>query len=257
MPSYAESKGSGPKIVLLHAFPLNPTMWQPQIAALGDQFRILAPRLYDLRGDDSRPIDTVVDMADAVADWLDHQMVREPVIVGGLSMGGYVALAFARRHARRLRGLILADTKAEKDNATARANRYRAIAVVQEQGVGALIDEMMPKMISPDSAHNQPHLADHIRAMAIKQSDDEVVAAIKALRDRPNSTPSLSKIAVPTLVIVGEKDLLTPPALSEALARAIPHATLSVIPGAGHLSNLEQPAAFNSALIDFVSKCEA
>jgi len=255
MPSFAQSTGTGPIVVLLHAFPLNSSMWEPQLAGSGDQFRILAPRLYDLNPRDDRPLNSVDDMADAVADLLDQQSIREPVIVGGLSMGGYVALAFARRHAHRLRGLILADTKAGNDDAAGRANRERAIGVVQQQGVGALINEMMPKMISPASAQNQPQLAERIRSIALQQSPEEVVAAIAAMRDRPDSTELLGKITVPTLVIVGANDALTPPALSEAMARAIPNATLKVITGAGHMSNLEQPAEFNSAVASFVVKC--
>ncbi len=176
----------------------------------------------------------------------------DQAVVGGLSMGGYVALAFARRHAGRLRGLILADTKAEPDDEAARANRDRLIAFAANSTGSAVLAEMLPKLVSAATTANQPEVIEELRSIAGAQVAAGIVGALQALRDRPDARPGLDAIAVPALVIVGRDDALTPPALSEAMAARIRGARLVVIDGAGHLSNLEQPARFNAAVRTFL-----
>jgi 3-oxoadipate enol-lactonase len=228
-------------VVLLHAFPLSSAMWQPQIEALGQQYRIVTP---DLRGFGSRAGETgsIAEMADDVAG-----LIAEPVVLGGLSMGGYVALAFARKYPEKLRALILADTKAEADDATGKANRDKMIAFAETHTARDVIDSVMPKMAI------QPHAIEQIRAIASAQPIAGIVNAVRAMRDRPDSTDLLPAIRVPTLVLVGSADALTPPPLAQALAGRIAGARLEVIPGAGHISNLENPAAFNRAVQSFLA----
>jgi pimeloyl-ACP methyl ester carboxylesterase len=245
--------GAGPPVVLLHAFPLARAMWRPQAEALQDAYRVIAP---DLRGFGGSAAFTgapsVEQMADDVAALLTDLQVREPVALGGLSMGGYVALAFARRHPGRLRALVLADTKAEADDAEGRANRDRMIAFARDNPARALIDQMLPRLVSPETAARRPEVLEEVRATASGQAGAGIAAALVALRDRPDARPSLAAITVPTLVLVGSDDALTPPARAEALAAAIPGARLVTIPGAGHLSNLEQPGHFNAAVHSFL-----
>lgn len=242
-----------PTLVLLHAFPLDRAMWQSQLDGAEDRFAVLT---VDLPGFGGSPFPSngcsIDQMADAVAAALDHLKIDQ-AIIGGLSMGGYVALAFARRHAQRLQGLILADTKAEPDDDAAKANRGKVIALVQEQGVGALIEQMIPKLLGSTTQETRPAIADEVRKIANRQSLAGVVNAVAALRDRPDARPRLADIRVPTLIVVGDEDVVTPPSCSQAMAQQIPSSQLVTIPGAGHLSNLEQPNAFNAAMLDFVA----
>jgi pimeloyl-ACP methyl ester carboxylesterase len=167
-------------------------------------------------------------------------------------MGGYVALAFARRHAGRLRGLILADTKAEPDDEAARANRDRLIAFAAGSTGAAVAEQMLPKLVGAQTAANHPQVLEEVRSIAAAQVAAGIVAALQALRDRPDAHPGLGAVAVPTLVIVGRDDVLTPPAQAEALVAGIRGARLVVLDGAGHLSNLERPARFNEAVRSFL-----
>jgi 3-oxoadipate enol-lactonase len=245
--------GNGPPVVLLHAFPLSRLMWRPQVEALQGRCRVLAPDLRGFGGScgfDGEP--SVDQMADDVAALLDELNLRQPVVLGGLSMGGYVALAFARRHPQRLRALVLADTKAGADDDAARANRDRLIAFAQEHSAVAVLDQMLPRLLGATTQARRPEVTAEVRAIAADQTPAGVVSALKALRDRPDATPALGRIAVPTLVIVGAEDVLTPPDQARFLAAAIPGARLEVLDGAGHLANLERPEAFNAILERFL-----
>jgi len=228
-------------VVLLHAFPLSSEMWQPQVEALGNGCRIITP---DLRGfgDHAGASGSLAEMADDVAG-----LIREPVVLGGLSMGGYVALAFARKYPAKLRGLILADTKAEADDAAGKANRDKMIAFAESHTSREVIDSVMPKMATTPAAVEQ------VRALASKQSPAAIANAVRAMRDRPDASDVLPTIRVPTLVIVGSDDQLTPLPIAQNLAGRIAGAKLEVMPGAGHISNLENPAAFNNVLRAFLT----
>jgi pimeloyl-ACP methyl ester carboxylesterase len=250
--TYAEA-GSSTPLVLLHAFPLSKAMWQPQLAALSDIARVLAvdlPGFGGSRGFDGAP--SIDAMADRVAQFLDALHISEPIVLGGLSMGGYVSLAFARRHANRLRALILADTKADADDETAKANRDKMIALVQQSGSSAVVDQMIPRLIGADTRSHNPEIVAGTRLIGAAQTPAGIAAALQAMRDRPDASPSLASIPVPTLVVVGAQDEVTPLAKAEALQRAISGAQLVTISGAGHLSSLEQPDAFNAAMRTFI-----
>jgi 3-oxoadipate enol-lactonase len=247
-----DDRGSGPPVVLLHAFPLSRAMWRAQIQALQSHYRVIAPDLPGFGDSGAFTGASVERMADAVAALLDTLAVSEPVVLGGLSMGGYVALAFARRHARRLCGLILADTRAEADSAEARANRDRTIAFARQHTAADVAEQMLPKLLGDTTRAQRPQVADEVRRIAAAQPIEGIVAALQALRDRPDATAGLAAISVPTLVLVGSEDMLTPPALAQILVAGIRGATLVTVAEAGHLSNLERPEQFTEAVAAFL-----
>jgi pimeloyl-ACP methyl ester carboxylesterase len=189
---------------------------------------------------------SIADMADDVAALLDA-LKLPAATVGGMSMGGYVALAFARRHRNRLQSLVLADTKAAADSPDARQGRQAAITLVETQGVAALLEKQIPRLLSASASEG---LRAEVRRLGT-QPPNAVIAAIRALRDRPDRTAELPEIAVPTLVVVGTQDALSPPEDGRAMAASMPRARVVEIPGAGHLSNLENPDAFAAALAGF------
>jgi pimeloyl-ACP methyl ester carboxylesterase len=248
-----DDHGERRPVVLLHAFPLARVMWRPQVEALQDLYRVITP---DLRGfGDTGAFagpPSVEQMADDVATLLTELAITEPVVLGGLSMGGYVALAFARRHADRLRALVLADTRSEADGPEARANRDQLIRFAAGHTARDVIDQMLPKMVSQETSGHRPEVVEEVRRIASAQSPDGIIGALQALRDRPDATSSLGAITVPTLVVVGRDDVLSPPETATALASRIRGARLVVIDGAGHLSNLEQPGRFNDAIRAFL-----
>lgn len=249
--SYLE-RGSGPTLVLLHAFPLSSEMWNAQLETLSDRYRVIVPDLPGFGGSPVVPEWTVDSAADGLAEFLEGLGVPGLVVVGGLSMGGYIALAFARRHPDRLRGLILADTKAEPETDEAKANRDKMMAFAKEHGSAAVIDSMMGKMVSETTKADRPAVVAAVKQLASEQYPDGIVAALKALRDRPDAVPGLSTIRVPTLVIVGADDALTPPSAARKMVDAVPIARLEVLPSAGHLANLEVPDAFTGAVRGFL-----
>jgi pimeloyl-ACP methyl ester carboxylesterase len=252
--AYTDS-ADGPTLVLVHAFPLDRKMWRPQLAALAGKCRILA---VDLPGFGESPAAssplTIDSAADSVAAFLDAVGVTGRIVVGGLSMGGSVALAFARRHADRLAGLILADTRSEPDDDAGKQNRDKMIALAKEKGAAAVFEQMKPKLFSDETRANRPAVVEQVQTIAERQSAEGVAAALAALRDRPDAASGLNNVAVPTLVLVGEHDAITPPTLASALAARIWGSEVVRIPGAGHLSNLENPEAFNAAVAEFLAK---
>jgi pimeloyl-ACP methyl ester carboxylesterase len=244
--------GSGCPVVFLHAFPLDRTLWQPQ-QALRDVCRVVA---LDLPGFGESPLAapfTIDGVADIVAAFLVELKIS-PAVVAGLSMGGYVALALARRHPDQLRALILADTRAGADDPATKENRTKSIALVTEKGTAALFEGLLPKILSDHTRTNKPQCVEQLQTIAAKQSPVAVAAALAALRDRPDATPDLAAIAVPTLVVVGEHDAITPPLTAANLAAPIRNSRLVHIPGAGHLSNWENPDAFNAAIRAFLQE---
>jgi len=248
-----DDRGQGLPVVLLHAFPLSRAMWQPQVQALQKDYRLIVPDLRGFGGTEGfAGTPSVEQMADDAAALLEKIRVTEPVVLGGLSMGGYVALAFVRKYPARLRALILADTRAEPDSAEARANRDTLIAFAEAHTARDVIEQMMPKMVSDETRAQRPQVVEEVRRLASAQPTAAMVGALRALRERPDSVPTLAGIAVPTLVVVGSDDVLTPPGVAESLAARIPGARRVVIPGAGHLSNLEQPELFNDAVRSFL-----
>src|SRR5258706_10050425 len=190
-----DASGSGRPLLLVHGYPLSRQMWQPQVAALGDAARVIAP---DLRGHgESGAPDiphTVDRLADDLAELLDGLGITEPVVVGGLSMGGYVALAFYRRHTARVAGLILAATRAGADSDAGKANRDKAMALAREKGVEAIADSMLPKMLAPNTYTSHPDLVGQVRHIMAATPLNGVIGDLTAMRDRPDSTELLGGI---------------------------------------------------------------
>jgi pimeloyl-ACP methyl ester carboxylesterase len=245
-------EGTGLPIVFLHAFPLNRRMWSPQIPACQDQFRVVA---VDLRGhgesDSSAAVESMDDFACDVREVLDRLRIREAVLVG-LSMGGYVAFACYRRFAERIVGLVLADTRAQPDNAEARAGRMSMIQTAESKGTGAIADIMLPKLLSPASLQGKPELSQRVRMMIEQTPVGTIKADLKAMADRPDSTPLLATISCPALVLVGELDRATPPSDAQYMADRIHESHLHIVSDAAHLPNLERPEVFNTTLVSFL-----
>lgn len=246
-----DDKGRGPAVLLLHAFPLSAEMWQPQIEALRNRYRVIAPDLRGFGGSDAPPGPYLMDtLADDAAALLEHLGVPRAVVVG-LSMGGYVAFAFWRRHRDKVAAMVLADTRAGADSDEGRATRETNARLAEEQGAGAIADKMIPNLVAAGAT---PEVRDTLRRLITANGPDGIAGALRGMAARVDSGPDLPGIDVPVLVIVGEEDSLTPPAEAERLAAALPSATLRRIAGAGHLSNLEQPEAFNAALLEFLDR---
>lgn len=238
----------GLPVVLLHAFPMSGAMWEPQREALRS-FRVLAP---DLPGFGATPPAgpwTIEGAADAVAALLDEAGIAKAAVVG-LSMGGYAALRLAAAHPAKVRALALCDTRAEPDAPENKLKRKAAAEFVRANGVDAFLGPFLK-----DAVHRQDAAA-FLRGVAAKSSPDAVIAALSALAERPDAVPGLARITVPTAVLVGTHDKITPLPLSEAMRSRIPGAELHLIPDAGHFSNAENPAAFNERLVSFLRRLE-
>lgn len=251
--------GSGRACILLHAFPLSADQWLPQLHRVPAGWRLIAPDVRGFRGVGQAFQDVGLDqatMASHAADVLQlmNHLDVDRAVVGGLSMGGYIALAVARAAPGRLDGLVLADTKAGADSEDGRAARDATIARVRAEGVDALAEAMLPKLLGETTRRDQPDLVDAVRMLIARNTPEAVVSALGAMKTRPDSAPLLPALGCPALVVCGEEDVLTPPAESDAMAAALPSATTVLIPGAGHLSNLEAPLAFNQALADFLGR---
>jgi 3-oxoadipate enol-lactonase len=245
-------QGRGRPLVLLHGFPLNCTIWDAQIAELSKRWRVIAP---DLRGfGQSRSNDSfTMDSHAADMHALVQQLGAEPCVLAGLSMGGYVALAYARKCPAQLDGLVLIDTRAAGDTADARQKRTELAEKVKSAGPGAVVEEMMPRMLSPQTQREQPQVVQRLQQMIESCPPQTLINALYALRDREDHSDFLPSITDPTLIIVGEHDALTPPDLARGMHSAIAHAELVVVPDAGHMSPIENPQAVTQALDKFMS----
>jgi pimeloyl-ACP methyl ester carboxylesterase len=247
-----EEAGSGLPVLLLHGFPHDRTLWEAQLAAPPAGARFIAP---DLPGfGESASVE--VPSLDAWADWciaLCDALALEQVVLGGLSMGGYLALAIWRRHPDRIRGLILADTKAGADSDEAKAKRVEMQALALARGADAIAEKMITGMVGKTTRDTRPKAVAFLDAMMRRASVGAIVDALDAMRTRADSTETLPTITVPTLIVCGEEDALTPVKESEALHAAIPDSQLAIIPGAGHASCVEHPAAFNALVTGFLA----
>jgi len=228
-------------------------MWDPQQVLSEQGWRVIMPQLRGFDGGSGDPPATSMDdYAGDIVDLLDTLHI-EDAVVGGLSMGGYVTFALLRNASRYFRGVVLADTRSEADTPEGLQGRERMRALVQAKGAAAVAEEMIPKLLGESTRRDRPDIVEYVRALILSNSSEAVADAITALKTRPDSTPLLATIHLPTLIVVGEEDTLTPPALSESMHRSIAGSELVIIPKAGHMSNLEQPLAFNAALARFLA----
>jgi len=247
-------EGSGPPVVLVHGFPLDHAMWDAQVDVLKGQCRVIVP---DLRGfgqsDVTEGTVTMEQFADDVAGLLDALGVREPVVLAGLSMGGYVAFQFFRRHRGRLRALVLCDTRAGADTPQAAAARRETAEKVLREGPGSLVENMPAKLFAAATLKDRPGVAESLRRVIASTDPRGIAAASLGMAQRPDVTAMLPEVDCPTLVVVGREDAISPPEEMRQLAAAIPGARLVEVPEAGHMSPMENPAAVNAALREFLA----
>jgi pimeloyl-ACP methyl ester carboxylesterase len=242
----------GLPVVLIHAFPLSGAMWEPQLDALKG-FRTIIP---DLRGFGGTPLSApwfVEHAVDDVFETLSSLGVDKAVLVG-LSMGGYVALRAVERAPNRVKALVLCDTRAEADANENKIKRAAAVDFVRAHGVAAFARPFLNDALAPKTLSEKPKVGESLRAIAEKAPPEAVMAALAALAARADMTAALPKIVVPTCVIVGAQDKITPLPLSELLRSRVPGAELHVIPDAGHFSNAENAPAFNERLVSFLKR---
>lgn len=243
-------------LVLLHAFPIGANLWEPQMRSVPDGWRLITPDLRGFGG--SSELDSIsnlsmTDYAEDVRDLLDELHI-DRAVVGGASMGGYAAMAFLQTSGDRVDGLVLANTRAGADSPEARANRRNMLAVVDREGPSGVARDMVGKLLGKTTHETQPDLEAFIRRLIKQQSPIAIRTAIQRMMHRPDSMPLLKTTTVPSLVVTGEEDELIPTDESRAMAAALKDSTLVIVPKAGHLANLEQPDAFNSALHAFLAK---
>jgi 3-oxoadipate enol-lactonase len=245
-----EDSGRGLPLVLLHGFPLDSRMWEGQRADLTSVARVITP---DLRGFGKSQPPAPFTMESQADDM--HALLAEigalPCMLAGLSMGGYVALNYARKYPHDLRGLILVDTRAEADNAQSKEARQEMIELVRASGSKAIADQMEPKMLSPDTLQHRPAQVRALRQMMENCPALTIECALSAMRDRPDMVDFLPSIKTRTLIVVGEADAITPPKMAQSMHEKIAGAQLAEIQGAGHMSPLEQPAQVNWAMRRF------
>ena len=239
-------------VVLIHAFPLNATLWKPQVDRAPDGFRFITPDFPGFGRSADTPARSMDDIARSVLRALDEANV-ERAVIGGMSMGGYVTLALYRLAPERFAGMVLADTRATADNDQQREARRKMMATVRERGAPAVADEMLPKLLGATTQRRYPEVETEVRAMIEGNSPDAIAGAVEAMMGRPDSHPLLGAISVPTLIICGAEDVLTPPSDSEALHAGIAGSRLAILNGAGHLSNIESPDAFSFTLNAFLT----
>ncbi len=248
--------GSGePALVLLHAFPLHSGMWAPQVEALSAQRRVVAPDLLGFGGSDAPDSMfryTMLGHADLLAGLLD-QLGLERVALGGLSMGGYVTFAFLRQYAHRVCALVLADTRAAADATPAFERRTDQQDQVARIGTAALIEELLVGLLSERTRQTRLELVEQVRRLMANPAAG-FIGALEAMKHRPDATGELAGISVPALVIVGEDDTPSPPAVVRDIHEGIAGSEFVVLAGAGHLSNLEAAKEFNAAVADFLAR---
>jgi pimeloyl-ACP methyl ester carboxylesterase len=248
-----DEAGSGPPVVLLHGYPFNRSMWREQVAALSANYRVITP---DLRGHGETTVTdepaTMVEMAQDVAALLDKLGI-ERVTLGGLSMGGYVTLAFYRRFPLRVRALILADTRPQADTLEARHNREEQAKKILKEGMQSIADDFLKKVLTPATISERPEIRERVREMILKTDTQGAANALRGMAVRHDQTDFLEEIFSPTLILVGSEDQLTPPKDAELMKREIRGSRLEIIKGASHLSNLERAEDFNRALLDFLN----
>ncbi len=250
-------QGRGTPLVFIHAFPLSKAMWQPQVDALEDFYRVIT---IDLRGHGESDTvlwnDTLDNYAADVIDLLDDLGISQAIFIG-LSMGGYVLFSIYRNYANRVKAMVLADTRAQSDSEEGKAGRRSMAQMAFNEGASAIADLMLPKLLTPSTMKHHPKIVEQVRQMILHTPTAGIIVDLMAMAARPDSTDLLRTISCPTLVIVGEEDQAAPVAESQYLTNRIPNSTLVTIPAAGHLSNYEQPAAFNQALQTFLDNLES
>jgi pimeloyl-ACP methyl ester carboxylesterase len=255
-------RGAGTPVVLVHGFPLDHTMWAAQIDALADKCRVIAP---DLRGFGQSTLGNadlergiwMEQYADDLAELLDVLAIREPIVLVGFSMGGYIAWQFVRKYANRLKALVQCDTKAVADSDEARAGRLKMAANVAQWGTARVAEMMGPKLHAARSFEAKRGVVAEVRRIVEQTSPQAIASAQRGMAARPDMTGLLPQISVPTLIVVGAEDAISPPTEMKSIAAAIANAEYVEIPDAGHMTTMENPDATNTALREFIVGLES
>ncbi len=251
---FVAQRGRGRPLLLVHGFPLDHTMWQPQLEHLSDRYRVVAP---DLRGFGRSQVvagtATMPQLADDLALLLDALEIDEPVTLCGLSMGGYIAWQFWLRHADRLDRLVLCDTRAMADPPDVAQGRVESARRVLEEGTSEFVEGLLGKLFAEATLRDQPAVVAATQEVMRAASPVGVAAALRGMAERPDMTGRLGEIRIPTLVVCGQHDVISPPAEMQQIAAALPRATMLEVPDAGHMAPLEQPQQVNQAIRQFLS----
>ena len=244
--------GLGQAVVLLHGYPFNRSLWNEQAAALSNSYRVITPDLRGLGESDASPgAATMNRMAQDVAELLDRLEISR-AIIGGLSMGGYVALAFYNQFPSRVRALILADTRAQADTNEGKQARFQQAEKALAEGMAGIADSMLPKLLTPETVSKRPELVKRVRDMMLKTKPEGAAGALLGMAERDDHTPLLSQISCPALILVGREDPITPVQDSEKMHREIAGSHLVVLENAAHVSNLERTDQFNEEILKFL-----
>lgn len=247
-----KGQAKNPPIVLIHGFPFDRTMWSGQIVPLSKDHRVI---FYDVRGHGQSEIGDGKYSIDLFAEdlirLLDHLEIRQAVVCG-LSMGGYIGLRAAERHPDRFSALILCDTKSTADTDETKKKRAAAAEAVKKNGVLGFAEEFVKGVLTVQTLQTKPQIVETVKNMILRNSAVGVAGTLGALAGRTDTTPALSKITAPVLILTGSEDKLTPPADAQAMARLFPNAQIHFIPDAAHLSNLENPSVFNEKILTFL-----
>ncbi len=247
-----EDHGDGVPLILLHGFPLSAAIWTPVRTAIEQGARLVTPDLRGFGGSGKPASGYAVEELGADVVALADALGLDRFVLGGHSMGGYVALRVAAAHPERLLGLILVDTRAEADSDEGRRRRDAAIARIAAGDAGGFLDDFTAGLVGPSTAARAPRLLEELRVVAADAAPHALVGCLAGMRDRPDSGALLPTLDVPALVLVGHEDTLTPPASSRAMAAALPHATLVEIPASGHTPSMERPIPTADAILGFL-----
>src|ERR1051326_4662185 len=244
--------GIGRPVVLIHGYPFNRSLWNEQVAALSKSYRVIAPDLRGFGESDATPGTATMNLMAQDVGLLMDQLEISRAAIAGLSMGGYVALAFYKQFPSRVRAFVLADTRAQADTEEGKQTRAQQAEKALNEGMAGIADAMLPKLLTPETVSKHPEVVKRIRDMMLKTKPEGAAAALHGMAERDDQTELLAKITTtPTLIIVGAEDAITPVADSEKMHAAIPRPRLVVIENAGHVSNIERTEQFNDALLSF------
>lgn len=245
--------GSGRAVIQLHGYPFNRSLWNEQAGVIGKSYRVLAP---DLRGHGDSDVaagPAAMDLMARDVAALMNELQIEHAVIGGLSMGGYVALAFYRLFPERVDALILADTRAQADTEEGKNLRAKQAVQILAEGMAGIADAMLPKLLHPETVSKRPELVRRVRDMILYTKPAGAAAALQGMAARDDQTQLLEQISVPSLIIVGRDDAITPVADAEMMNQKIKGSRLVVLEAAGHVSNMEAAEEFNRAVLDFLA----